>query len=76
MTNVGLSSLATKQFDVLVCGFEEISTSEGNEITQSIDINSGKVTIDFASKFVSSDPVDCPIQTIGIFKDALGENPE
>ena len=33
MTNIGKTSLATKQFDVYVCGYETITTPEETEIT-------------------------------------------
>ena len=74
MINVGELSLATKKFEILVCGYEVISTPNGNEISQTKKIEDGKFNIDLSTSFATTGGIDCPF-SINLFKDALGTDP-
>ena len=69
MTSVGKPSLAVKEFNVIVCGFEIISTPDGPEIKQTKNVNEGKIEIDLKTKFTSSEKIDCPIDSISLYSD-------
>ena len=55
MTSVGKPSLATKEFNLIVCGYEQISTTEESEIILTQKLEEGKITIDLKTKFKSSE---------------------
>ena len=59
----------------MVCGYEVISTPNGNEITQTKKSEDGKFTIDLSNSFETTGGSDCPITSINLFKDALGIDP-
>ena len=66
--------LLTKKVYIVVCGFETISTPNGNEITQTNKVEDGKFTIGLSTRFTTTGGSDCPM-SIGLFKDALATDP-
>ena len=73
MTSVGPISRAVKKLDIQVCGYETVTTPNGNEITEEREVKEGRFTIDMDGEFKSSDAINCPISSIGLFEDAEGK---
>ena len=71
-TSGGLSTLAVQKLDLLVCGFETISTPLGDKITETAKVADGRFTVDLTTGFATTGGVDCPITSYGLYKDSLG----
>ena len=75
MTSVGELSIGIKKLEILVCGYEIISTPNGDEITETREVEAEEFIIDLSDGFVTTGGFDCPITSINLFKDALGTDP-
>lgn len=72
ITTGGLPTLAVKKFDLLICGYETISTPNGKEFTETKKVADGVFTIDLKDGFATTGGVDCPITSYKLYEDSLG----
>ena len=70
MTNIGSASLAVKEMEIMICGYEKILTPKDNSIIVTKEVSEPKLSYDLSSYFETTDKSgDCKIKSIGLFKD-------